>query len=456
MENALSRKRQRQQLESIAPLKNTLQQCVVKDDLVAALVLYAASVPIPEALHGLFFNIILKLATVANVSIVLEHINVLRSILNEMQKESRYMTEANYSSMINVHARMGDLDMAWKLLRECLDKKIVPRSRTFSPLLRACAENLDMENLNNIAMNVYAEMCRCEVLPLEEDFVALMRVAVNMRNETNFHHIFKNFMMTIYVPHKSSWAVLMDWHCTATSKWEHAIGTVCEQGLCSVTGITLKAAHTEPVFQQKILHQIDTLVCTNDHRGRQWEAFKGWLSEAFEDGYDIIIDGANVGFSCKDNGRPGFDIKQIQAVVEHYRQRGKRVLVVLHEKRITSLSSSDRSIVDEWKKCRELYCCEVGNNDDWYWLYIALWSQRNACIVTNDLMRDHHFLMVADQAFAQWKLQHQIFFSNERIQEETVFTFKEPPVYARQIQSLPDCLHVPDAESDQWLCIYRK
>ena len=41
----------------------------------------------------------------------------------------------------------------------------------------------------------------------------------------------------------------------------------------------------------------------------------------------------------------------------------------------------------------------AGSNDDWYWLYAAVWLGRSVKVVTNDEMRDHHFGMLRPRSF---------------------------------------------------------
>ncbi|CAM9583577.1 unnamed protein product, partial [Hapterophycus canaliculatus] len=45
--------------------------------------------------------------------------------------------------------------------------------------------------------------------------------------------------------------------------------------------------------------QIEVLVCTNEQRTKQWEGFRGWLERRGKQRYDVIIDGANVGYFKK-------------------------------------------------------------------------------------------------------------------------------------------------------------
>ncbi len=93
----------------------------------------------------------------------------------------------------------------------------------------------------------------------------------------------------------------------------------------------------------------------------QWNAFKGWLQQHAEDGYDVIVDAANVGF-CNQSGN-SFNFSQVKSVVSHYENMGKRVLVVLHE--IRAMKLKETSLLEQWRRLGTLYCCRKGNNDEW-------------------------------------------------------------------------------------------
>ena len=54
--------------------------------------------------------------------------------------------------------------------------------------------------------------------------------------------------------------------------------------------------------------------------------------------------------------------------------------------------------------------------DDWFWLYATLVQGDRTLIVSNDWMRDHHFMMLNQKDFQRWREQHQVRF--EMVQVE--------------------------------------
>jgi hypothetical protein len=181
---------------------------------------------------------------------------------------------------------------------------------------------------------------------------------------------------------------------------------------------------------------------------------------------DIVIDGANVGtllclttYFVSSSKRLSFtdllvilkqgyfknvftdspqavDYEQIDSVVNHFRNRKKRVLLFLHERHFSRslLPNYALPIVKKWTEEKLLYRTPYEFNDDWFWMHAALWSGHDTLVVSNDEMRDHHFQMLAHRYFLRWKERHQVHFERG----ENGLIFHHPLVYSRRIQKLGD------------------
>lgn len=66
--------------------------------------------------------------------------------------------------------------------------------------------------------------------------------------------------------------------------------------------------------------QIDNLVCTNEWRTQQWEEYRKWLDRQGKDRYNVIIDGANLGYFKQGAGFAGelADLRQVDWAVKKY------------------------------------------------------------------------------------------------------------------------------------------
>lgn len=86
-----------------------------------------------------------------------------------------------------------------------------------------------------------------------------------------------------------------------------------------------------------------------------------------------------------------FNAKKVEAVVDHFTQRGAKVLVVFNIGRKQQVSKM--AFFDNRYRRRDLvdvYYSDKGCNDDLFWLYCGFYYQ-NALVVTDDKMGDHIF-----------------------------------------------------------------
>ena len=162
--------------------------------------------------------------------------------------------------------------------------------------------------------------------------------------------------------------------------------------------------------------------------------------------YDVVIDGANVGYYKQNftNAPKHVDYKQIDWVVQHFQKESKNVLLVMHERHFASFMMPNwaKPIVEKWSRDGVLYKTPFGSNDDWFWMHASLWCGRSTMVLSNDLMRDHHFQMLAKRSFVRWKERHQVHFSfgdwfsiSGENQRQVVLTY--PDIYSRRIQRIP-------------------
>lgn len=61
-------------------------------------------------------------------------------------------------------------------------------------------------------------------------------------------------------------------------------------------------------------------MCTNEQRTSQWEGYRGWLERRGKERYNVIIDGANVGYFKKNAAGAGelADLEQVDWAVKKY------------------------------------------------------------------------------------------------------------------------------------------
>jgi len=173
--------------------------------------------------------------------------------------------------------------------------------------------------------------------------------------------------------------------------------------------------------------------------------------------YDVVIDGLNVAYSLGVKQPSRVLSSLLLAVVKHFANQNKKVLV-LGRRHMSNWSKSDWSYITQ---NADTFLAQSLSQDDPYLLYCALHSGLNTVIVSKDLMRSHLFKLSEPRLkllFSQWLTlsQHQLLHVNNQGKP----FFKYPPSYSRTAQKLQNCWHIPydEALSDgavasKWLCL---
>ncbi|KAL7532221.1 hypothetical protein ACHAXR_004495 [Thalassiosira sp. AJA248-18] len=191
-----------------------------------------------------------------------------------------------------------------------------------------------------------------------------------------------------------------------------------------------------------------------------WNKFETFIQE--HPPYNIVIDGANVGYFQQNfAGSPKHvDYQQIDWLVRHLLEQPSssseqhHIILFLHERHFSPRLTPSWAypIIQSWDGNESpynrltVYRTPSGMNDDWYWMHAALINGGKAgkpsvLAITNDEMRDHHFQMLAQGSFLRWKERHQVHFDfgpwNENSRRREVL-LQYPNSYSRRIQQV-DC-----------------
>ncbi|KAF4316928.1 hypothetical protein BBO99_00008311 [Phytophthora kernoviae] len=375
--------------------------------------------------------------------------------------------ETTASSLIKLCSKAQDFSACEELIAAMEADKVMPKLRTFGPLLRAHSDAGDLDK----CMWVHGKFVLHSLEPTEEDYIALLHVCVKTKNAERFYAFLDMFIEDIWQPGPAAWEVLKDWFSNEAAqvngrKWKITEGTVSKEGVSSVTGNQLQSLELSPEHETALLEKIEKLVRTDEKRIVQWNEFKQWLEEFGP--FDVIIDAANVGYFNQNFDGGGFSYEQIALMIQHYEAQHKKVLIVLHQRRTTDeeVPPSHREQLAEWRSRHAMFNCQVGNNDDWYWLYAAVKLGGRTLMISNDEMRDHHFQMIHNRAFGRWKERHQVHYQVKGRRVEV----DEPAPFSARPQHIGDAWYFPsrDASTDgtshvtdddhvtdgrRWLCI---
>uniref|UniRef100_A0A7S2SKI7 Uncharacterized protein n=1 Tax=Rhizochromulina marina TaxID=1034831 RepID=A0A7S2SKI7_9STRA len=326
----------------------------------------------------------------------------------------------------------------------------------------------------------------------EREYLLLLQVATQHGAADRASAILHGLSEDVLLPTRESWKVLGDWFTSpyAAAEWVISPDAPVDPvtGYSELSHLTLRSIDLGGEERQRMLEQVSELALTGKDGAAKWAGFTGWLERKGRTAFDVLVDGANVGY-FKQNypGAPKHvNYEQIDCVVRHFQAQGKRVLLFLHQRHLfpQNLPASCVDLTKRWKSEKTLFTTPVGSNDDWFWLYAAVWLE-NVQVVTNDEMRDHHFRMLSHRSFQRWKERHQIHYEfggfDSSLRGRRVITHV-PPTYSIRMQASTDptsgevtAWHVPslldesqraedfvgesrpvDAHRVKWLCIHRR
>lgn len=113
--------------------------------------------------------------------------------------------------------------------------------------------------------------------------------------------------------------------------------------------------------------------------------------------FDIIIDGANLGYlNVKQFNDINFNL--IESTIKNIQNKtDKKILLIIHQRHMTKIKFIPNIVV---------YITPNNVNDDWFWLYASLKSK--AYILTNDLSRDHGYMIAYQNEIKRWIQFYQI------------------------------------------------
>jgi len=339
-------------------------------------------------------------------------------VFGDMKAAGMVPTEACYTALLRALSHAGRCDEALTLLREMQAVPVAPRLRSLSPLLSALSKALRIEDCFSVFNDVTA---RHELHPGEADYCAMLEVCVGC-SDARFEQIFDAFIEDVLVPLPSTREVVMRWFGDASQGYQVRECAVMEDGEIDLEGrdagrrVQLQSISLQEKHRDVLLAQIEGLVRERDRKGDHWAAFKFFLEADLEkkpdQRFDTVIDGANVGyFATNFEGAPShISYNQVDWVARKCQTEGLRPLIILHSRHTAKVPNDYSGIVEAWRREGILYSTPAGANDDWFWMYVAVFL-RCTHVVTNDIMRDHHFLLLSPRWFGRWRERHQVKFS---------------------------------------------
>lgn len=381
---------------------------------------------------------------------------------------SKPIPESAYTSMIRAACLHNRVEWGLELLKQMLEAGAKPRIRSYGPLIAACATAGRLDD----CLRLWKDAVDRKLCMTEREYLSLVIACTQAKDATRFMEVMSNYSEDVLrVRSRDGWDVLRAWF-EQEGGWTITECKIESSGKCECCEEVLSSIELSDEMITRLLKQVVGIASAGDKRKMEWEQFSTWIeSNGLE--FDVIIDGANVGYYKRQQvagaaaGHNFADHVQIDWVVQHYEAQGKRALVVLHSRHLqdAKLTPQSLAVVKKWREKGILASCAPGNNDDWYWLWAAVRIGGRTLVVTNDEMRDHHFRMLSHRSFQRWKERHQVHFSFGDWGEEKPWKrevlLEEPCAYSQRIQHSihaelsTELWHIPVEGSEDWLCIRR-
>ncbi|XP_058823918.1 mitochondrial ribonuclease P catalytic subunit [Topomyia yanbarensis] len=333
---------------------------------------------------------------------------------------------STYNYIIQKCFLTGDHEMGWTLLKEQTENKRLP---------------------NDYVFMAWLEYSLSAGLPIANNIEKMLSF-------TSDSSIFlsKNVGAVLKQLHPRTGITAHDAKITEKGKCSHCKSTLASIVVQEHSFRALKDAFLKAVIIKKEIF--------NKTTPEELQRFQLFIDKTKP--YDVVIDGLNVAFSTGNQKSPAVYATQIAAVVKHYVQQKKRVLVIGRE-------HMGRWQSREMKYIRQkslLFLTEDLSQDDPFLLYAALESGPQTDFFSRDLMRKHSFLLGSElgTVFKQWQQQHQ--YALLTITPEGKVLIKSPFQYELYAHRLPgdskrwhvplvdDCQRLPKVEKQaNWLCL---
>ncbi|CAA7397064.1 unnamed protein product [Spirodela intermedia] len=478
--------------------QQSLAACSREGDLDGALALYGGTKLRLNAYH---FNTLLHVCSNAlgsseerSPAFVAAAVEEAFRIFERMVASGIPPSESTITSLARIAAADGveGGNRAFELVKDMGERYgVSARLRTYDPALFAFCK--DAENAEK-AYSVEQHMVSMGIMPEEAELASLLKVSSEAGRDDKVYeylHKLRRFARSVSPSTaetvkrwfesdcaakigREAWdadrvkdAVSINgggWHgdgWLGKGRWRVQRSDIGLGGCCSFCGQRLACVDLDRTETENFAESVASLAMTREAKST-FSDFQEWLNG--HDDYDVVVDGANIGYYHQNFAEGGFCLPQVQVVVNELLEHShaKKPLIILHNKRVLSLmeNSCNRELLEGWNAQGVLYATPNGSNDDWYWIYASV--RLKCLLLTNDEMRDHIFELLGQSFFTRWKERHQVRYTFVKGHPK----LELPRPYTPVIQEMENgSWHIPvraaddqgkDQKLEGWLCITRE
>ena len=348
--------------------------------------------------------------------------NINLEYTNILLKESTISVLIKKYCYFNLQKQTFDKEL--NHLLHILECNYIPlKNRIFSPILDMYYQLSDDRNI----IKYYNYCFHNNVKLLDIDYCKI--IATLLKKKSNISQtlsVIKDFVDKIICINKDSIQIIEEY----ITKTEINI-----DGICNKTLNKLNKLEMDNNIKNDILKYISQSSDANE-----FKKFEDYIKSRE---FDIVIDGANVGFY---NQRPEFGDKlhyqQINKIVKYFENINRNILIILHERHL-KCSGKNKKIIQTWINKKIIYFTPKFVNDDIYWIYSSLF--KDCLLVTNDKIKDHKFI-INNICLDNNKLsQFELWFNDCNIKFDLKKEMKVefPKKYSERIQKIDNYLYLP-------------
>lgn len=419
-----------------------LNQCSKNKDYLGAFSIYKPDLDIKN------INMIIGiLSNNSPIDLVLPHKSINDLLVEVLQHPN--INNITCECLIKLICRLDDECLLDTMINYINNKMVVLKLRGYSPMIEYYI--IKKHNYHR-GISIYQEFIKQNEIEMTEKEVGYFLTIDNDDFVTEILEIIQDVSKYIY--HFSNQLNSIISNCDILGKFRKETYLYLENGTTSEnTEYQLNELKLLDIDRCQMLKQIIEI----QKNSKDFQSFIGKIKKKR---VDIHLDGANIGYYNKrvDKGDT-LSYQQIDMVMEKCLSMGKKPLIYLHVRHYNNTNQ----YIKKWNKMKVLYITPKGIDDDWFWLYGCM-SNSKTLIITNDLMRDHHFSLLSTRRFLQWKERHSISFDfqypqpniSHRFQKPFNTLIRYPPIYSHRIQyDYNKCIwYFPiDNKDNQWLSI---
>ncbi|NXI46770.1 MRPP3 ribonuclease, partial [Galbula dea] len=388
-----------------------------------------------------------------------------------MKTRFKILESGAYNLCIRGLSNSDQWRRALTLLEE-VKKVMIPSRTNYESCIKAAGHHQEI----NLAFELYHEMLNKDLVPTLDVLHALFDFSRGMKGAELQKELFGILLYLrenqIY-PHKRFMQSIKLWfESIPGGNWRGHLTSIKDSGQCPVCNYQLEDSdlteeeynHLRERIIKDVIHGTDTFRKTSP---QEFEAFQAFVENRLP--FDIVIDGLNVSHIKPRR----MQCENLFHAINCLAKENGRLLVLGRKHMLVNSSNWKRGIMKEMQSKADFFFAENISEDDAFLLYATLRSGKHCKFVTRDFLRDHKACLsdsLTRHLFRKWQRGHQIVLLIYCIKSKKMFflVFIQQAAFRYDcvVQTTGDTWHIPYKDifeekysyqvPRKWLCLRQK